>query len=61
MNAETLPDLSHDALPRAIRSAAHRLRGAADDYDLLLKMVGEARFVLIGEVSHGTHEFHRER
>ena len=27
----------------------------------LLELVGEARFVLIGEASHGTHEFYRER
>src|SRR5205085_2186657 len=31
------------------------------DYDALLEMVGEARFVLIGEASHGTHEFYLER
>ena len=24
-------------------------------------MVSEARFVLLGEASHGTHEFYRER
>ncbi len=24
-------------------------------------MIGDARFVLIGEASHGTHEFYRER
>lgn len=31
------------------------------DYDPLLSVIGEARFVLIGEASHGTHEFYRER
>src|SRR5437763_4062046 len=31
------------------------------DYDPLLEMIGDARFVLIGEASHGTHEFYRER
>lgn len=31
------------------------------DYDPLLDMVGDARIVLIGEASHGTHEFYRER
>ena len=35
--------------------------GAADDYDALLDLVGDRRFVLIGEASHGTHEFYRER
>ena len=33
----------------------------ADDYDALLELVGDARFVLIGEATHGTHEFYRER
>lgn len=37
------------------------LRGASDDYDSLLELIGDARFVLIGEASHGTHEFYRER
>jgi erythromycin esterase-like protein len=31
------------------------------DYDTLLRSIGNARFVLIGEASHGTHEFYRER
>ena len=31
------------------------------DYDPLLDLIGDARFVLIGEASHGTHEFYRER
>ena len=45
----------------AIRSAAHPLTGAASDYDPLLDRIGDARFVLLGEASHGTHEFYRER
>ena len=31
------------------------------DYDPLIEYIGNARFVLIGEASHGTHEFYRER
>lgn len=31
------------------------------DYDPLLDAIGTARIVLIGEASHGTHEFYRER
>src|SRR5438105_790475 len=45
----------------AIRDAAFTLSGAADDYDPLLDLVGDARFVLLGEASHGTHEFYRAR
>ena len=61
MNTDTVPDLSHDLLVKSIRKAAHPLLGAVDDYDPLLKRIGDARFVLIGEASHGTHEFYRER
>lgn len=35
--------------------------GAATDYDLLLDAIGDAALVLIGEASHGTHDFYRER
>jgi erythromycin esterase-like protein len=45
----------------AARAAAHPLSGASRDYDPLIAMVGDARFVLIGEASHGTHEFYDER
>jgi erythromycin esterase-like protein len=32
-----------------------------NDYDSLLSAIGHARLVLIGEASHGTEEFYRER
>ncbi|MDZ4403627.1 erythromycin esterase family protein [Prosthecobacter sp.] len=45
-----------------VRAAAHPLReGEISDYDPLLDLIGDARFVLLGEASHGTHEFYRER
>ena len=44
-----------------IRTAAHPLTGAPSDYDSLLELIGERRFVLLGEASHGTHEFYQER
>lgn len=37
------------------------LSGAAEDYDELMERVGDRRLVLLGEGSHGTHEFYRER
>src|SRR5207249_1180403 len=40
---------------------AHPLGGERADYDRLLDLVGDARFVLLGEASHGTHEFYRAR
>jgi erythromycin esterase-like protein len=39
----------------------HRVTGSAADYDELIERVGSRRIVLIGEASHGTHEFYRER
>ncbi len=58
---EALTRLSDDTpLAKALR-ASHPLNGDARDYDPLLKRIGEARFALIGEASHGTHEFYRER
>jgi erythromycin esterase-like protein len=53
---------SKDAvLVRALREAAHGLTGSAADYDPLLKLIGDARFVLLGEASHGTHDFYDQR
>jgi erythromycin esterase-like protein len=46
---------------QAVREAAQQLTGAASDYDRLIAMAGEARFVLLGEASHGTHDFYRAR
>jgi erythromycin esterase-like protein len=48
-------------LSDVIRESAHPLRGVAEDYDPLIGLIGDARFVLLGEASHGTHEFYRER
>ena len=43
------------------RAAADALAHAEDPYKALIERVGSARVVLIGEASHGTHEFYRER
>ena len=48
-------------LSDAIKASAYPLHGAAGDYDPLMQLIGNARFVLLGEASHGTHEFYRER
>jgi erythromycin esterase-like protein/predicted phosphoribosyltransferase len=45
----------------AVCQAAVELHGSARDYDPLLERIGDAQFVLLGEASHGTHEFYRER
>jgi erythromycin esterase-like protein len=56
----TLP-LGERAILDAIRREAHPLTGDVRDYDALLARIGDARIVLLGEASHGTHEFYRER
>ncbi|RYD75847.1 MAG: erythromycin esterase family protein, partial [Verrucomicrobiaceae bacterium] len=43
-----------------IRSAAREIRGGSE-YDALVDAAGDAQFVLIGEASHGTHEFYATR
>lgn len=40
---------------------AHPLSGAAADYDPLLRLIGDAHIVLLGEASHGSHELYRTR
>jgi len=44
-----------------IDSSAQVLTGAKNDYNSLLELIGESRFVLLGEASHGTQEFYHER
>jgi erythromycin esterase-like protein/predicted phosphoribosyltransferase len=44
-----------------VRTRAQRLNGEEQDYDALVESIGGARFVLIGEATHGTEEFYRAR
>src|SRR5881227_1308403 len=46
---------------KVIHKDSHPLTGASSDYDPLIGRAGYAKFVLLGEASHGTHEFYRER
>ncbi len=56
-----MPDATLTKLTNAVRESAHPLTDTSQDYDLLMDLIGDARFVLIGEASHGTHEFYKER
>ncbi|MDQ3322417.1 MAG: erythromycin esterase family protein [Acidobacteriota bacterium] len=44
-----------------IREKAIQLNGTDDVADEIMTLVGDARFVLVGEASHGTHEFYKYR
>jgi erythromycin esterase-like protein len=44
-----------------LRRLAHPLEGNGGDYRPILDVVGSARMVLLGEGSHGTHDFYHER
>ncbi len=53
---------SDDARLAAVRNAAHPLDPADPGrWDTLLDAIGDASLVLLGEASHGTHEFYRAR
>src|SRR6202040_2764142 len=60
-DAQPAQGTTDSALLEAVRKAAYPLTGGAGDYDPLVELIGDARFVLLGEASHGTHEFYRER
>ena len=46
---------------QVVRDSAQPIHFSPGDYDPLIAAIGESRFVLLGEASHGTHEFYRER
>lgn len=49
------------SLIQAVQSAARTLAGDPHDFDSLLGLASNARVVLLGEATHGTHEFYRIR
>jgi erythromycin esterase-like protein/predicted phosphoribosyltransferase len=55
------PEVPPPAPADTVARAARPLRGEPDDYDPLVSRIGNAEFVLVGEATHGTHEFYRER
>jgi erythromycin esterase-like protein/predicted phosphoribosyltransferase len=66
--SQTSDEEVHELLERARRPApepprlaARPLAGSAADDDGLLERLAAARYVLVGEASHGTDDFYRER
>lgn len=52
---------SEDYKLGVIRENARVLSDIGENYQDLLQLIGEASIVLLGEATHGTHEFYRER
>src|SRR5438067_4735272 len=50
-----------DIIEETVAETAHPLQDAPDEYEPLFALIGNARFVLLGEATHGTHEFYAER
>jgi erythromycin esterase-like protein/predicted phosphoribosyltransferase len=59
--ANSAPAPTAAALVEVLRATGHPLTGASRDYDPLMERIGGARFALLGEASHGTHDFYCER
>ena len=56
-----MPSLLELSPVQALNGSFHPLDGTSSDFDALLERVGDARVVLLGEASHGTHEFYHIR
>ena len=52
---------AEDRLVQGLASHLLPLPGTRSDHDALMGLIGPARFALLGEASHGTREFYRER
>jgi erythromycin esterase-like protein len=53
--------MDSSGLVRLSRERLHTVSGSGSDFDALIEGIGDSSYVLIGEASHGTHEFYRIR
>lgn len=54
--------MNHNDSPLTlIRSNANEILDSPEDFDSLIEAIGDSHFVLLGEATHGTHEFYRTR
>ena len=49
------------SLTPTLQGLGYHLSGGPADFDRLLELIGSAHVVLLGEATHGTHEFYRVR
>jgi erythromycin esterase-like protein len=50
-----------EKMASCLRKAAHPLLDASDDFTPLVELIGDKPIVLLGESTHGTHEFYHAR
>jgi len=53
--------VSGDQIIERLKQVVFTVSGAPSDYDPLIDIIGDATYVLLGEATHGTHEFYRAR
>ena len=56
-----MPEAPSTSLADALREGVHLLGDDSADHGPLLDLIGNARLTLLGEASHGTHDFYHER
>jgi erythromycin esterase-like protein len=56
-----MPGTTTLTLTDKIQEAAQPLATGPAAYDRLMERIGDTHYVLLGEASHGTHEFYRDR
>jgi len=61
MQTAKIKQLPDSEVSRIVRESAINFTGEKSDLDPLLDLVGDSSFVLIGEATHGTHEFYKTR
>jgi erythromycin esterase-like protein len=61
MRAFSSPDSASKTVLEGLRRQLEPLDSGTHNHASLLRLMGGARFALLGEASHGTREFYRER
>lgn len=56
-----MDNIAYQKLIQELNDVVEPISEQKNKYDSLLEKIGDARFVLIGEATHGTHEFYQAR
>jgi erythromycin esterase-like protein len=56
-----MASMAADEVLERLGEIVHPLKDRESDYEPLLQSLGDAKFVLLGEATHGTHEFYKAR